>query len=817
MKKITAIFCVIIMLMGMVMPVCASDDLFVEIAPDGPIGVPYDITYFFFTHNSFEVSTQQELVRLLDLVYRSKKDYVAVYPADDMIELTQQMLTQFAGEHEDECWSKGSVRKSGKALILDIFWKQFEYKLVPVINNAKELYEAVQESKTHPTYDKVYRVSEDYLSYNTYLDSRLETIADDVQEKYGEDISAYLLHSTTQFIDSHDVYYVFISVGVNSHYEYNEQQKETERLERFYNILGNSVHIPITDDMTDLEKIAILQASVGNVIRMYERTDAPLQEFTYSVGVGQCEHYARTFKFFCDIYGVECEYVGGNVTWGDEGHAWNAVKCNGNWYMFDPQWMARGDSRDLELKHLNVTLFNAEKMKGEGYIWNESKYPACTSEPIIKKGEEYFEEAVFPEGTKKYEMIDTYRSSDPVGGGGVIIYYDIYFHAATGTIYAIDCTLFSDTFKKDENGMWQVKETVLEIPAEIDGVKVKRIAGDLSDYKSMRNIFYERGFGGFYDKVIIPDGITLDDFALSGISTELAIIGDNVTAGYSSLPNFRNNGGVEAGENFIYKGEYTYPGEGKLYKKSYDYYDEFTGKEIVMYHSDAADLKNDEDYPYVYFSGFGCNIVDYEPVKTITLCKETRYIDPRLNRLNRNFVVDDENLYYTSVDGILYNKDMTTLVSVPVGITKIEIPDTVTEIGEYAFAYCNSLSDIVIPAGVKTVGNRAFFRLSGIENIYFEGQIPEGFEPKMCDDFRVVMRSNASEMMADYTITGTQISIENTPDAGRTIIVFYDKNGRIIEITMGREAKMPVYAERFEAFCWDNNMKPVRYKAEGTL
>lgn len=817
MKKLITVLCIIFLITGMAIPLSASDDLFVEIAPDGPITVPYDITYFFFTHDKYEVNSQWEAERLLDLVYRSKKDYVVVYPTEEISELTKEMLTQFATEHEDECWSKGSVRKSGKAIILDIFWKQFDYKLVPVLNNAKELYEAVQESKTHPTYDKVYRVSEDYLSYTEYLDSRLETIADDVFEKYGEDVSPYLLHSTTRFISSHSTHYIFVSVGVTSHYEYDEQQKEAAQLGRYYDILENSVHIPITDDMTDIEKIAILQASVGNVIRLYEITYAPLQEVTYSIGVGQCMHFAWVFKYFCDIYGIECEYVSGDVTWADDPHAWNAVKCDGNWYMFDPQWMVRGDSRNLELKHLSVSLCSAEKMKDDGYIWRESKYPACTAESISYSGEEYFKDADFPEGTKKYEMIDTYRSSDPVGGGGVIIYYDIYFHAATGTIYAIDCTLFDDTFEKDKNGMWQVKETVLEIPAEIDGVKVKRIAGDLSDYKSMRNIFYERGFCGFYDKVIIPDGITLDDFALGGIRTELAIIGDNVTAGYSSLPHFGSNGRAEVGDNFIYKGEYTYPGEGKLYKKSYDYYDEFTGKEIVMFHSDAADLKNDEDYPFVYYSGYGCNIVDAEPVKTITLCKETKYIDPRLNRLNRKFVVDAENPYYTSVDGVLYNKDMTKLVSVPVGVSKLEIPGSVTEIGEYAFAYCHGISDVVIPASVDKIGNRAFFHMSALEAVYFEGQVPEGFEPYMCGDFRQVFRNNASDMMPKYTIDGTQLRIQPPTSGGKTIIVFYDKNNKITEIKMGTTAEIPTYAKSFEVYCWDGNMKPVKYKAEGTL
>lgn len=41
-------------------------------------------------------------------------------------------------------------------------------------------------------------------------------------------------------------------------------------------------------------------------------------------------------------------------------------------------------------------------------------------------------------------------------------------------------------------------------------------------------------------------------------------------------------------------------------------------------------------------------------------------------------------------------------------ITKIEIPDTITSIGDYAFYHCYSLESIEIPDSVTSIGNRAF-------------------------------------------------------------------------------------------------------------
>ena len=49
------------------------------------------------------------------------------------------------------------------------------------------------------------------------------------------------------------------------------------------------------------------------------------------------------------------------------------------------------------------------------------------------------------------------------------------------------------------------------------------------------------------------------------------------------------------------------------------------------------------------------------------------------------------------------------------------ISDGVTSIGDWAFSYCNSLTEVTIPAGVKTIGDRAFYYCASLETVTYDG------------------------------------------------------------------------------------------------
>jgi hypothetical protein len=71
--------------------------------------------------------------------------------------------------------------------------------------------------------------------------------------------------------------------------------------------------------------------------------------------------------------------------------------------------------------------------------------------------------------------------------------------------------------------------------------------------------------------------------------------------------------------------------------------------------------------------------------------------------------VDALNSYYSSTDGVLYNKAQTQLIQCPGGKTgAFVVPDSVTSISASGFSDCDGLTSVTIPAGVTSIGDMTF-------------------------------------------------------------------------------------------------------------
>lgn len=58
-------------------------------------------------------------------------------------------------------------------------------------------------------------------------------------------------------------------------------------------------------------------------------------------------------------------------------------------------------------------------------------------------------------------------------------------------------------------------------------------------------------------------------------------------------------------------------------------------------------------------------------------------------------------------------------------IKTIDIPDSVTSIGDWAFAYCSSLTSIEIPNSVTNIGVAVFYNCARLDTISYKGTVEE--------------------------------------------------------------------------------------------
>ena len=204
---------------------------------------------------------------------------------------------------------------------------------------------------------------------------------------------------------------------------------------------------------------------------------------------------------------------------------------------------------------------------------------------------------------------------------------------------------------------------------------------------------------------------------------------------------------------------------------------------IVGYKGKLENLVIPEKYSNKVITGIdpmafsGCS-----QIKSVTISKNIQSIslNNRSSNMNpfydciymKNIYVDEDNRYFTSVDGVLYNKSKTELLFYPsyksdssytildsvtkievgafqrngivtevilpkniktiskeaflecTSLQKIEIPSGITEISESLFFGCKSLNDITLPNTIKEIKSNAFYKCSGLRKI----TLPESVE-----------------------------------------------------------------------------------------
>ena len=144
------------------------------------------------------------------------------------------------------------------------------------------------------------------------------------------------------------------------------------------------------------------------------------------------------------------------------------------------------------------------------------------------------------------------------------------------------------------------------------------------------------------------------------------------------------------------------------------------------------------------------------------------------------FTVDAENTAFTAKNGVLYNKDMTTLVAYPCGSaqTSYVAPASVQKISAYAFSSAKSLqtADFSAATDLSQVGQQAFESASSVNALFKnDGEITVQYEA--LKGIRSVAMRCASLKLAPYAFKDTYyVDLSSVTDIDATFSGWWGSN-----------------------------------------
>ena len=120
--------------------------------------------------------------------------------------------------------------------------------------------------------------------------------------------------------------------------------------------------------------------------------------------------------------------------------------------------------------------------------------------------------------------------------------------------------------------------------------------------------------------------------------------------------------------------------------------------------------------------------------------------------------VTESNEFYRTIDGVLYTKDLKTIICYPAGKKNenFVIPSGVTNIGDYTFRDCKSLCEITLPPGVTNIGDYTFSGCYNLQEIALPPSVTSIGDGafKLCENLCEITLPLGITNIGDYTFSG---------------------------------------------------------------
>ncbi len=119
----------------------------------------------------------------------------------------------------------------------------------------------------------------------------------------------------------------------------------------------------------------------------------------------------------------------------------------------------------------------------------------------------------------------------------------------------------------------------------------------------------------------------------------------------------------------------------------------------------------------------GLSVIGYAMVKCCHSLKEV-YIPASVKEMGEYAFSNDSTLASITFGDGSKLTEIPNYAFVNCAITRIEIPENVTKIGEQAFAACENLTTVVLPDGIETIGEQAFACCNNLKTFYSKSSTP---------------------------------------------------------------------------------------------
>ena len=261
----------------------------------------------------------------------------------------------------------------------------------------------------------------------------------------------------------------------------------------------------------------------------------------------------------------------------------------------------------------------------------------------------------------------------------------------------------------------ELKEAVIDergVKYSKDGRKLLEAPGELRGAYSVKEgtrIICDRAFWSCssLSEIVIPSSVTsIGDWAFSFCSSLKYISIPKSVIGLNGNPFAKWNGKLEClSPNFVYE-------DDVLFNKDKSRIISFINQNIESYVIPSS-VTSIGDWAFSFFSW-----LKYISIPKSVICLNGNPFagwTGKLECLSPNFVYEDD---------VLFTKDKSRIISFRnQNIKSYVIPSSVTSIGDHAFSWCSSLSEIVIPSSVTSIGKGAFSCCDSLSEIVIPSSV----------------------------------------------------------------------------------------------